>query len=304
MSRLCPVCNSDGSRALPFIEENINPSKYSAYSFASRKTPEFMCHQMVKCSICSVVYANNPPPERQLAEAYHQADYDSAGEAEDAALAYEKAIAPVLLKLSRKENALEIGTGTGIFLLHLNRLGFKSVIGVEPSANAIRAAPTSCAGWIVEGMFNPDHFEPSSFDLVCCFMTMEHVADPRFIMESVMRLLRPGGVFVTITHDYRSWVNRLLGKRSPIIDIEHLQIFSTPAIKELFLRTGYSDIYTASFKNTYSLKYWLRISPLPAFARKVLRTPIVDKFLSSNKLSFNVGNTIAAGYKPQTSPTL
>jgi len=247
--------------------------------------------------MCDVVYANSPPPEHQLAEAYHQAGYDSAGEAEDAAVAYTRAIAPILSKLQRKETALEIGTGTGAFLLQLDKLGFSSVIGVEPSANAIDAAPSSCAHRIVEGMFNPDSFEQNSFDLVCCFMTMEHVSDPRFIMESVMKLLRPGGVFVTITHDYRSWVNRLMGKRSPIIDIEHLQIFSASAIKDLFLRTGYSDLYTASFKNTYSLKYWLRISPLPEFFRSVLQQPIINKLLSTAKLSFNVGNTISAGYK-------
>jgi 2-polyprenyl-3-methyl-5-hydroxy-6-metoxy-1,4-benzoquinol methylase len=301
MPRLCPVCESDGSRALPFIEENINPSKYSAYSFASRKKPEFMCHRMVQCAVCDVVYADNTPAESQLAQAYHQAGYDSAVEAEDAAFAYAAAIAPVLSKLQRKVSALEIGTGTGIFLLQLNRLGFSSLVGVEPSANAIRAASSSCTDWIVEGMFNPDDFAPNTFDLVCCFMTMEHVSDPRFIMESVMKLLRPGGAFVTITHDYRSWVNRLMGKRSPIIDVEHLQIFSKLAINNLFSRTGYCDIYSTSFKNTYSLKYWLRISPLPEISRWELSNSTVNKFLNKIKLSFNVGNTITAGYKPHAS---
>jgi SAM-dependent methyltransferase len=297
MSRLCPVCHSNNSASIPLLKENIDLDKYSEFSFASRKKPEFMCHHMVRCTICDVVYADSPPIDSQLAGAYHQASYDSAEEAQDAATAYAEAIAPILTELQEQKSALEIGTGNGIFLLSLNRLGFSSLVGVEPSAKAIQAAPSTCAAWIVEGMFNPDDFEPNSFDLVCCFMTMEHVSDPRFIMESVMRLLRPGGAFVTITHDYRSWVNRLLGKRSPIIDVEHLQIFSNRAIRELFIRTGYSDVYSASFKNTYSIKYWVRLSPIPEFARRLLDWPKLNKFLSTNKLRLNVGNTITAGYK-------
>ena len=297
MSRSCPVCQSDVSKAQTFVEENIDLTKYSGYSFSSRKRPEYMCHHMARCSICDVVYTDNPPREGELCEAYHRASYDSAGEAKDAADAYIKAIAPVLHNLKTKETALEIGTG--VFLLGLKKLGFDSLIGVEPSTSAIQAAPIACADWIQEGMFNPDDFEHNSFDLVCCFMTMEHVLDPAWIMSSVMKLLRPGGAFVTVTHDYRSPINRMLGKRSPIIDIEHLQIFSAQSIKELFLRGGYSDIYVASFKNTYSLKYWLRLCPIPEFAKRMLEHPKLSKPLNSIKLSFNVGNTLAAGYKPK-----
>jgi hypothetical protein len=54
---------------------------------------------------------------------------------------------------------------------------------------------------------------------------MEHVLDPKVIALPAFRLLRPGGAFVTVTHDHRGRLNRLLGRRSPIIDIEHLQLF-------------------------------------------------------------------------------
>ena len=138
-TRACPVCNTSSSMAHLFLKENINPAMLSEFSFASRKTPEYMCHQMVHCPACDLVYVDSPPAVEVLAEAYHVAEYDSTEEANDAARAYARAITPVLRQLTRREVALEIGTGTGVFLEHLAAAGFRELVGVEPSTAAIAA---------------------------------------------------------------------------------------------------------------------------------------------------------------------
>lgn len=296
-ARSCPVCQTDSSKARLFLEENIDPSKLSEFSFASRKVPEFMCHRLVQCPTCDLVYADRPPAENELAHAYHVADYDSAEEAGDAAAAYGRAISPALARLSRRQSALEIGTGTGIFLEQLASQGFTELAGVEPSRAAIEAAPAHRRAWIREGMFEEGDFAPGSFDLICCFMTMEHVRDPNVIGRAAWRLLRPGGAFVTVTHDYRGLVNRCLGKRSPIIDIEHLQLFSRQSLQYLFHALGYSDISISPFVNTYSLQYWTRLAPLPAPLKNTFGSLMTKTGLHRVKLGVNVGNLITAGFK-------
>jgi len=298
-TRSCPTCEAPSDKAIPFLTENINPEKISGFSFASRKLPEYMCHHMVRCCTCELVYADQPPAEELLAESYHAASYDSSEEADDAAKAYIFAIQEALNKLQHKEAALEIGTGTGIFLRHLKDAGFSKLVGVEPSSAAIQAATIECREWIREGMFQESDFEPESFDLICCFMTMEHVRDPMEIAKSALHLLRPGGVFLTVTHDYRSLVNRLLGKRSPIVDIEHLQIFSKKAIGELFTRAGFTDVSAESFVNRYSLRYWARLSPLPAQLKAFLAELLSKPTFSRLRIGIDVGNTIASGFKPK-----
>ena len=191
-ARPCPVCESPSDGAILFLPENINPEKISGFSFASRKLPEYMCHRMVRCPVCDLVYADKPPAEASLAESYHAASYDSSEEADDAARAYILAIQGALARLENKGAALEIGTGTGVFLKHLKEVGFSRLVGVEPSRAAIDAAAPECREWIREGMFNERDFDPESFDLVCCFMTMEHVRDPMGIAKSAWKLLRPG----------------------------------------------------------------------------------------------------------------
>ena len=146
-------------------------------------------------------------------------------------------------------------------------------------------------------MFDETAFAPATFDLICCFMTMEHVRDPNAIARAALRLLRPGGAFVTVTHDYRSLVNRLLGKRSPIIDIEHMQLFSKRSIANLLERTGYSAISTRAFVNTYSLRYWTRLMPLPRPVKQSVLKLTGAVGMDRVKLGFNVGNMIAAGFK-------
>lgn len=298
LQRPCPVCNTAVSGSTEFLKENIIQDQITDFSFSSRKAPEYMCHHMVKCNQCDLVYADKPPKADELAEAYHTASYDSNEEANDAAQAYATAIKPIVNKLLQKHSALEIGTGTGVFLDYLKMEGFKYVVGVEPSKAAINTAPEYRQKMIIEGVFDENKFELNSFDLVCCFMTMEHVHNPMSIAHSAMKLLKPGGTFITVTHDYKSTVNRLLGKRSPIIDIEHVQIFSRKSIKELFDRSGYVDVSVKSFVNRYSLTYWIRLSPLPHVIKNYLERSIFKKYLKKYKISFNVGNTITAGYKP------
>lgn len=296
-TRSCPLCGTASIEATVYLKENINPRRISDLSFSSRKIPEYMCYQLVQCPVCDLVYADQPPSVKELGRAYGLAGYDSSEEADDAAAAYFRGIKPIIAMLPRRESALEIGAGTGIFLDYLSEQGFTELIGVEPSHAAIAAAPERRRAWIREGMFEDMHFLRESFDFVCCFMTMEHVLDPNSIANAAFRLLRPGGVFVTVTHDYRSVVNRVLGKRSPIVDIEHLQLFSHVSIRCLFQHAGYTGITVLPFINTYSLRYWLRLMPIPAMLKNgisgVLHAVRADKI----RLGFNVGNLIAAGFK-------
>lgn len=295
--RPCPVCQTSSENATLFLEGNFDAAKLSSFSFASRKTPEFMCHRLVRCPRCDLVYAHQPPAENELAHAYHSADYDSSEEANDAAKAYIKAIRPTLAALQRRESALEIGTGTGIFLEHLSHEGFTELVGVEPSTAAIAAAPAHRQAWIRQGMFDENDFAPQSFDLICCFMTLEHVRDPKTIARAALNLLRPGGAFVTVTHDYRGAVNRLLGRRSPIIDIEHLQLFSRDSLARLFEGTGYAGFQVRGFVNTYSLQYWMRLAPFSTGFKQAGQSLMSGTGLGRLKLGFNVGNLIATGYK-------
>ncbi len=296
-TRPCPVCATPAEAARVFAENTIDAKRLSAFSFASRKEPEFMSHRLLRCPTCDLVYVSAPPSQDDLARAYHIADYDSAEEAGDAADAYIRAMRPILAELPARRRVLEIGAGTGALLARLEAEGFSECVGVEPSSAAIAAAPESRRAWLREGIFVESDFEPRSFDLVCCFMTMEHVQDPTATAGAARRLLAKDGAFVTVTHDYASLVNRFMGRKSPIIDIEHMQLFSRGAIVSLFERCGFEDVSAAPFYNRYALRYWLRLAPLPKPLKDLARRTLAATGLDRVKASVNVGNTMTAGFR-------
>lgn len=296
-SRPCPVCHAGADQTRLFLENSIDSSRLSGFSFSSRKAPEYMSHRLVQCVVCDLVYADQPPGADELAQAYHQAAYDSSDEANDAASAYIQAAQPTLAQMKQHVSALEIGTGTGIFLDFLKTEGFAELIGVEPSSAAIQAAPAHRWAWIREGMFEEADFQPESFDLVCCFMTLEHVRDPRVITEAALRLLRPGGAFIAVTHDYRSLINRFLGKRSPIIDIEHMQLFSKASVRQLMDGAGYHNITVHTFVNRYRLGYWVRLLPMPKGLKSAIARLLEATGLDNFKLGVPVGNLFVAGFR-------
>jgi SAM-dependent methyltransferase len=292
------VCHANSNQAPIFLPERVDEKKLSAFSFASRKVPEFMNYALVRCPDCRLVFVPSPPPAGDLANAYHVAAYDSSGEADDAARTYVRAARNVLQKLRMRSAALEIGTGTAGFLEQLSGQGFTTLVGVEPSAAAIAAAPPHRQAWIRRGVFDERDFEPESFDLIACFMTMEHVSDPGVVARAAFRLLRPGGAFLTVTHDYEAPINRILGRRSPIIDIEHMQLFSRASIRRLMQDAGFTQPLSIALVNTYPLRYWLRLAPLPSTIRRLLIGVVARVGLAGMRLSVNVGNIMASGFKP------
>ncbi len=298
-TRSCPVCGLGADRAAMFLEASFDPARLTAASFASRKTPEFMSYRLLRCLDCQTVYAAAAPPASILAGAYAVAGYDSSEEAELAADTYIAALAPTLATRPPRGRALESGTGTGVLLQRLLDAGFAEVVGIEPSTAAIAAATPAMRSLIREGVFAEADFEPASFDLICCFQTLEHVADPLALAVSCARLLRPGGALALVTHDHAAPLNRLLGRRSPIIDIEHLQLFCRPSLDRLLNMVGLPPHQIRALVNRYPLRYWLRLTPLPASLKRTIGRLFGLTGLGGVRLGVNVGNLLAVGHKPR-----
>ena len=297
--RACPICRDPAVAVVAHFGDSYRAEDVTAASFASRKLPEYMSHAMVRCTGCNLVYVDHPPTQEALADNYHDADYDSAEEADHAADSYAAAIAPVLARLAgRMDDALEIGTGTGVFLARLKDAGFARVVGVEPSIAAINAALPERRPWIRNGIFVEEDFAPESFDLITCFMTLELVREPGDLVASALRLLRPGGAFVGVTHDYRSIINRVLGVRSPIVDIEHMQLFSAASSRALLATRGFDDVEARAFANAYRPSYWMRLFPMPQGIKQGLIGAVKGSLLDAKRIPFNVGNTMSWGYPP------
>jgi SAM-dependent methyltransferase len=295
-ARSCPICGAPGDRAKLFLDRSIDLSRITDASFASRKLPEYMSHRLVRCENCTTIYAVEGPSDDILAAVYRDASYDTAIEAEMAATTYANILAPHVARLRLRGTLLEIGAGTGVFLARMKDAGFQQRIGVEPSIAAISAADPAVMPLIREGIFDPADFAPASVSMVCCFQTLEHVPNPRKLVEDAMGLLEPGGMLALITHNADGRLNRLLGRRSPIIDIEHLQLFTPTNMTFLLEQAKFSGVTVESFQNVYPLRYWLRLAPLP-MKQGILALADATK-IGNLSVPANVGNILTTAWKP------
>lgn len=294
--RACPVCHSRSH--VPFADERIDPKQVGALTYASRKPPEFMCLRLVRCTTCDLVYAPTPPTEDFLHTAYADADFDSGPEAAAAAKTYADALAPHLRKLSGRHAAVDVGAGSGPLLPWLQEQGFAPVIGIEPSRAAIDAAPPAVRPLLREGMFSTTMLDGETPSLICSFMTLEHLPDPGTFVTTSHSLLEPGGAIAVVVHNWRAPLNRLLGLRSPIIDVEHLQLFSPQALRDLLERAGFQNVVLHPIRNSYPLRYWLRLTPLPGTVKNLVLRLVERLGLADRQFALSVGNMLAVATKP------
>jgi SAM-dependent methyltransferase len=296
--RACPLCGGEDAKVL--VEATIDEAKLTASAFASRKLPEYMHSRMVECRLCGMLYANPVLRQEALAEAYKEASFDSGAESRLAAETYRALLAQHLDAIPNRGSALDIGAGDGAFVEELLALGFKGVVGIEPSEAPIKAAKPAVRGYLRCGIFVAEQFAAESFDLITCFQVIEHVWDPVKIAVDALALLKPGGLFVIVAHNRRAFSARLMGTKSPIFDIEHLQLFDGPTGSALLRKAGFGSIAVRSLRNRYPINYWIRLFPFPKPAKAAVswlaRVTGIGKVL----LSLPAGNLAIVGRKPLT----
>jgi SAM-dependent methyltransferase len=296
ISRACPLCGSSDTSRI-FAKANYELDRLDSFAFASRKMPEYMHYQLVECPCCDLIYANPLPHEDFLAEVYSEAAYDSGVEAHFAATTYATLLPYVVERLPDRHGALDIGAGDGAFLEKLLHHGFDEVVGVEPSRAPIAAASENVRPLLREGIFRGDDFAPGSLSLVTCFQTLEHLSKPQEMTSVVWKLLKPGGAAYFICHNRRAFSVRLLGRKSPVFDIEHLQLFSPRSARYLLEQAGFKDVLVIPIVNRYPLRYWLKLLPLTRKFKETLIAVLDLPGFGNMVVPMPAGNLAVVGYK-------
>ena len=168
---------------------------------------------------------------------------------------------------------------------------------MEPSLAPIQSAEDDVRPLIRQGLFEPGVFSPDSFSLITCFQTIEHIDHPVMIPAESMRLLKPGGALLLICHNRRSLSAKLMGRKSPIFDVEHLQLFSPRSVRQLLERAGYKDVTVRPLVNRYPISYWLRLMPLPRGLKRILSAGLQKVRLADLLIPLPAGNLVVYGFK-------
>ncbi|WP_264531777.1 class I SAM-dependent methyltransferase [Flavobacterium sp. N502540] len=131
---------------------------------------------------------------------------------------------------SPKGRILDIGAGTGDFLLTAKNDGWETV-GVEPSERAKNIAIEKGISF-VNGI---DALENNSFDVITMWHVLEHVPNLELQIQELKRLLKPTGTLIVAVPNFKSFDAKYYNEFWAAYDVPiHFWHFSKKAIQSLF----------------------------------------------------------------------
>jgi SAM-dependent methyltransferase len=293
----CAICDREGG-ATERWPATFDPEAFSARVFSARRLPDRVHYRMVTCNTCGLVRSDPVANDELLATLYASSSFDYGPEVESIQATYGRALGWLEGHLPRRGALLEIGCGNGFFLQQARRQNWTEVRGVEPSADAVAKAPPELDGAIVQDVMRAGLFSRESFDAVCLFQVLDHISDPLDLLEECLAVLRPGGHILALNHNVSAWSARMLGERSPIVDIEHTYLYSPATMREIFAKVGFIDPQVRSVRNTYSLAYLAQLVPLPSAIKSTLLQGLRAGPVGRLRVTVPLGNLCLIARKP------
>lgn len=264
----CPISGEQGD-VTEIYPANFDAASFSPVVFSARRLPDRIHYRIVRSNRSGLVRSDPIADPALIHELYARSSFDYGEELPRLKKTYARYLERVCERGCERGSLLEIGCGNGFFLAQAQESGFRDVWGVEPSWDAVNQAPSKLRHHIVCEIMRPGIFEPQQFDAICMFQIFDHILDPNELLAECRRILRPGGFILSLNHNVESWSARLLGDKSPIIDIEHIFLYSPATMQRIFLANGFKVIEQGNVWNSYSLAYLFHLVPLPPLMKSL-----------------------------------
>lgn len=285
----CAICNTLGG-ATELHPQNFVPADVVSATFSARRLPDRVHYRMVRCHRCGLVRSDPVLAHGVIAGLYESSTFDYESEVPNLQRTYGRYLRRLDPWISGKSALLEVGCGNGFALEEALRQGYAVVRGVEPSREAVARAHADIRPNIICDVMRPGLFQPEQFDAVCMFQVFDHVADPGALLDECRRVLKPGGCLLFLNHDITALSARLLGRRSPIIDIEHTFLYSQRTLAGLCTARGFVVRESGRTRNRCSLRHVAHLSPLPPLLKRFTLAMLRTTRLEGLSIDLALGN--------------
>jgi 2-polyprenyl-3-methyl-5-hydroxy-6-metoxy-1,4-benzoquinol methylase len=160
-------------------------------------------------------------------------------------------------KNKNSKHLLDIGCSIGKFLLYGQKRGWLCK-GVEPSLHAYECAKFNNLD-VVNSNFTKDIFEKRSFDVIHMHHVLEHLTNPKKIIEDSKELLKDNGVLCLVVPNDFSPFQEILWKKldfNPwwIAPEHHINYFNFDSLISLLNKSGF-DIFLK--ETSFSMELFL-----------------------------------------------
>lgn len=295
----CPCCSAPTTRAVPTIAsdppaESLPPENHGAFMSGYGARRVFFTYH--RCGACGALYCPVFYTLEQLEKLYGRQIENMAEVPLAARQRTQKGYADLLMKYSRRGGGfLEIGADIGLFAAHCAKLGsFDNMWLFEPNRN-VHAELTGRLGSqphsVHVEMRPTDDVPPGSVSAAALIHVLDHLLDPAEFLSLLRRKLEDDGVTLVVTHNVRSLLARVLGRRFPPFALQHPQLYSPLSITRLLERTGFDVIEIREAVNYFPLIHLARAG------LSILGLPNPMPNLHGPSLPVKLGNMVVAARK-------
>lgn len=202
-------------------------------------------------------------------------------------------------QIEQNTRLLEIGCGTGKFL-ELISDKTENVCGLELNARAAETATKK--GFDVKNQLIQDFAEEqsASFDVVCAFQVLEHIAEVKSFLEACLKLLKPNGKLIFSVPNNEPYFQKFSKYEVLNLPPHHLGLWNLEAFRNLekffavelskYEYQGQTEIKGQSYLHS---KFLMDIKTLPnqhTFEDKVKIYSILPYTIFKSSIDYLKGN--------------
>jgi 2-polyprenyl-3-methyl-5-hydroxy-6-metoxy-1,4-benzoquinol methylase len=230
--RACPICGG----------AEVDRLHSMSFTLAS-SSPLPRAYDVVACTRCGFVYADTPGSAAEYAR--HYTDFSlyedprhatGSGASREDRERFEEMVKLVAARFPLDAAIVDVGCGSGGWLLALKEHGFSNLTGIDPSEGCV-AHVRSLGFAATRATLDDIPGDVGPFDLVMLSHVLEHVLEPVPALTSLTKLLKAGGRIYLETPDASRYAGR------PFVpyyffDAEHINHFDQAALSNLARAAG------------------------------------------------------------------
>jgi SAM-dependent methyltransferase len=303
LQRGCPACGAEpidagwAMRSEPPAEALPFADLQASWRGFFREQKHFFTYR--RCPSCAQVYSPRYFTPAQVADLYRRMDDNTAGLPEALLAKTQRGYFDLLgtEELRQPGGFLELGPDIGLFTREAIRAqAFDRHWMVEPNLAVHPALAALLQGKEHVLLANPAQIEQvpdASLALAVAIHVLDHLLEPQKFLALLARKLRPGGSILLVTHDQRSAIARLFGRRWPAYCLQHPQLYAPFSLQGSLERAGFQQVRVRRTVNYFPVMYLLRHF---FFAAGLGRVPLPA--LEAWTVGLKLGNIAAIGRKP------
>ena len=295
-TRLCPSCNKDdkiinSKISSPYPSETLtfraNKESWEGLFYKNRSFFSYY-----KCNNCKLIYAPEHYSSQELNNLYKEIAPNMETVPKRLLKKTQFGYFQLLKKWSDlKGGYLEVGPDIGMFTEYCALEDTFDYYWLFESNNLVKPKLTKLLGnkkhRIYSSIDQVDKIDNKILSTAVLIHVLDHLLEPKKILNKLREKIKPGGVILIVTHDESSMMRKFFGWRWLGFCQQHPQLFNCKTTAEILNRSGFKVLEQRKSKNYFEISFLLN-TLLWSFGFKTLRFP---KWLNIS-IGLKLGNII------------